>query len=135
MTDVVMPTVPFATDVDLAERGWDTPSEDVVKVNRLLRDASQVLVDEMPAAVARANADTLTRIVCNMVLRVLESGAPLPGIETTQFGVGPFQHSHRWANPTGDLYLTKGERRQLRGGQRAGSIDVLQPGAGVVGAP
>lgn len=126
----MMPVVPFADITDLADRGRPTSSEDETEVNKLLRDASQVLLDEMPAAVARAHHDTLTRIVCNMVLRVLDSGAPAPGVETSQFGVGPFQESYRWANPTGDLYLTKGERRQLRGPARAFSTSMMPPGAG-----
>src|SRR5690625_2110517 len=124
------PQVPFADLDDLAARGRPTSPEDETKVERLLADASQVLADEMPAAVTRAHEDTLTRIVWNMVIRVLDSGAPVPGVESTQLGVGPFQESYRWANPTGDLYLTKGERRQLRGPRRAASISTMPPGAG-----
>lgn len=127
----MIPAVPFATINDLADRGRPTSSEDTTKVQTLLRDASQLILDEMPQAAARASADTLTRIVCSMVMRVLDSGAPAPGVETSQFGVGPFQESYRWANPTGDLYLTKGERRALRGAHgRASSISMMPPGAG-----
>lgn len=126
----MMPAVPFATLTDLADRGRPISDDELVKAQTLLADASQLLIDEMPAAVARATPETLTRIVCNMVLRVLDSGAPMPGIETTQFGVGPFQQSHRWANPTGDLYLTKAERRQLRGPQRASSVSMMPAAAG-----
>jgi hypothetical protein len=42
---------------------------------------------------------------------------------------GPFSRSFNYSNPTGDLYLTKAERRLLGGGvQRAGSIDTVPPG-------
>jgi len=126
----MMPAVPFATVADLENRGRSTSSEDRVKVETLLQDASQILVDEFPRGVQTAAPETLARIVCNMVLRVLDSGAPAPGVETTQFGVGPFQESYRWANPTGDLYLTKRERRQLGGPARAGSVPMMPPGAG-----
>ena len=127
---MMMPAVPFATLTDLADRGRPISGDEQVKAQTLLVDASQLLIDEMPVAVARATPETLTRIVCNMVLRVLDSGAPMPGIETTQFGVGPFQESYRWANPTGDLYLTKAERRALRGPVAAFSVSTMPPDAG-----
>lgn len=126
----MMPVAPFATSADLENRGRPTSSEDQVKVDTLLRDASQILIDEYPRGVQTASPETLTRIVCNMVLRVLDSGASAPGVETTQFSVGPFQESYRWANPTGDLYLTKRERRQLGGPARAGSVSMMPPWAG-----
>lgn len=123
-------TVPFASIADLADRGRPTSLDEQTRVHTLLDDASQMLVDEMPAAVARANPATLTRVVCAMVIRVLDSGSTMPGVESTQFGVGPFQESYKWANPTGDLYLTKSERRALRGPRRAGSVSMMPPGAG-----
>ncbi len=130
MSEPTTPVVPFATVADLANRGRSTSPEDQVKVETLLADASQILIDEFPRGVQTAAPETLTRIVCNMVLRVLDSGAPAPGVETTQFGVGPFQESYRWANPTGDLYLTKRERRQLGGPVRASSVSMMPEGAG-----
>jgi hypothetical protein len=46
------------------------------------------------------------------------------GIATVQETTGPFSRSFNYANPTGDLYLTKAERRMLGGGRLvAGSID------------
>lgn len=123
------PTVPFATITDLEYLGRDTDSDDLGRISRLLGDASQLVLDEIPAAIARP-PETLRRIVCAMVLRVLESGAPVAGVETSQFGVGPFQESYKWANPTGDLYLTKAERRQLRGPRRAFMIDTAPPDSG-----
>jgi len=130
MSEYTMPAVPFATLEDLAERGRPTPIEDEAKVERLLADASRVIIDQMPQAVRRAHPDTLTRIVCSMVTRVLDAGGPMPGLETTQFGVGPFQESYRWANPTGDLYLTKAEKRALRGPVAAFSVSTMPPDAG-----
>lgn len=106
----------------------------------LIAEASQMLRDEMPAAVARLEQSnrfaTLERVVARMVWEALPKDAtPPPGVETTQFGVGPFQHSYRYENPSGRLFITKADRRALRGGQRAGMVDVLQPCAGEVGPP
>lgn len=101
----------------------------------LIDEASQMLRDEMPAAVARLEAQekfsTLERITARMVNDALpkDSGPP-PGVETTQFGVGPFQHSYRYESPPGRLYLTKADRRALRGGQRASSVSTMPPDAG-----
>lgn len=128
----VVHEVPFATLQDLADRGRPTTLGDEMRVMSLVRDASQMLIDEMPAAVTRAHPDTLTRIVCAMVGRVLDSGAAdsMTGVESTQFGVGPFQQSYKWANPSGDLYVSKAERRALGGPRRASSVSMMPEGAG-----
>lgn len=107
----------------------------------LIAEASQMLRDEMPAAVARLEArgklSTLNRVTARMVSDALPGDtAPMPGgVETTQFGVGPFQQSYRYESPPGRIYITKADRRALRGGQRAGTIDPLQAGAGDAGTP
>lgn len=108
----------FAQVSDLRARKIEFDDEEEAK--ELLKDASQMLVDEMPAAVSRAHPRTLTRIVCSMVKRSLDDPGPVPfGMETGQFGVGPFQQSWKRHNPSDSLYLTKADRRALRGGQRA----------------
>ncbi|HLS15004.1 MAG TPA: hypothetical protein VK095_10885 [Beutenbergiaceae bacterium] len=104
----------------------------------LIAEASQKLRDEMPAAVNRAlkqgRKSTLERITARMVHEALprDEGAynMPPGVETSQFGVGPFQESYRFPNPSGRLFITKEDRRALRGGQRAGSISVVPEDAG-----
>jgi hypothetical protein len=71
-----------------------------------------------------------TRVVCAMVQRAMDAPDDAGfGIATVQETVGPFSRSFNYSNPTGDLYLTKAERRLLGGGvQRAGSIDTAPPG-------
>lgn len=113
----------FATVGDLEDRGIEV--ENVAQGERLIKDASGILLDEMPGAVARARPATLTRIVCNMIQRALDDpgdmGFPFagPGFESAQVSIGPMQHSFRKFNPSDNLYLSKADRRQLRGGQRA----------------
>lgn len=125
-----MPDIPFASTDDIEARGHAIAVADLARAEKLLADASQMLVDEMPAAVDRAAPATLERIVCAMVIRELASADVRPGIETTQFGVGIFQESYKWSNPTGGLYISKAERRALRGPARAFSVN-LAPDAAV----
>lgn len=120
----------YAEVNDLDARGIEY--EDRAQAEQLIKDASGILLDEMPGAVGRARPGTLTRIVCNMIQRALddpgEMGFPFagPGFESTQVSIGPFQHSARKFNPSDNLYISKSDRRQLRGGQRA---FMIVPGA------
>ena len=132
-----MPEVPFADITDLERHGRPTSTDEYERVETALADASQYLIDEMRASVARANPATLTAIVCAMVKRVLPDpdaalSGPPPGVESRQFGVGIFQESLKYTNPTGDMYLTKSERRRLRGTRRAFMVDTLPPNAGLL---
>lgn len=92
----------------------------------LLVDASQLILDEVPEAGDRPAA-TLRRVVCAVVKRAMSS----PGgeaLSSLQQGAGPFQMTRQYANPTGDLYLTRSEKRALGyGRQRAFEIDMMPP--------
>lgn len=133
------------TTIDYINRRYQAGLDEGDEQAKLLIDeASQKLRDEMPAAVARAieqgREATLERITARMVYEALPTDTdagfgPPPGVESSQFGVGPFQQSWRYTNPSGRLFITKEDRRALRGGQRAGSVDVLQPDAGEVPPP
>lgn len=118
------PPIPFAIVDDLEVR-WRTIREDErPRVERLLADASQLIMDECPGA-ADCAALTLERIVCGVVKRAM-TPRPVDGAESLQRGAGPYQATVRWANPDGDIYLTASERRSLRGrAQRAGNVSLL----------
>lgn len=124
----------FATVEDLEKRKIEV--DDVAQAEQLIKDASGILLDEMPAAVARARPGTLTRIVCNMIQRAMDDPGEMafpfggPGFESSQVSIGPFQHSARKFNPSDNLYISKSDRRQLRGGQRAFMVDTMPPDAG-----
>ena len=131
MPDIEDEEAPYTT-VDYINRRYKANLELTDEQAILLIDeASQKLRDELPAAVARAKESTLERITARMVWEALdhETGVPI-GVESTQFGVGPFQESYRYTNPSGRLFITKEDRRALRGGQRAGSIDAVPEDAG-----
>lgn len=120
---------PFATVSELETR-WRTltPSERGT-AEALLLDASQMVADEV-GDVSQVSESTLRRITAGMVKRAM-SGPGGIGIDSTQFGSGPFQESVKYSNPMGDLYLTKADRRALGlTGGKAFEVDLLPPDAG-----
>lgn len=121
---------PFATPADYTLRGYDAakfPGQEVLserlaaasrKVRNLDRDIDARIDD------GDLDPDLVADVVCAMVARTVPADG-MEGVHTLQTSVGPFQDSVRLANPGGDLYLTKGERRDLGiGGQRAFSVSL-----------
>lgn len=106
--------IPFAKVPDLEARWRPITDVESARALTLLEDASQLIIDE-GFDVDTIAARTLTRIVCAVVKRAMS----IPGgdsVTSLQQGAGPFQQTAQFANPTGDLYLTKAERRALSGG-------------------
>lgn len=124
-------TVPpaFATVADLVNR-WRplTPAEEAT-ATVLLLDASQQILDEDDRGVLddlTAATQTLLSITCAMVKRAMASGIDQgPPVTQDGWNAGPWGAQKTYANPTGDLYLTKSERRRLGfSKQRAGAVDM-----------
>lgn len=124
---------PFATTADL-EAAWRSLStEETTRAEYLLGKASRQIRNRAPRIDARLDADPPTLdidlvkdIVCDMVRRTMEAEASAPAgppIESYQQGVDIFQRSYKYANPTGDMYMTKAEKKDLGiGVQRAATI-------------
>ncbi|MFT8592432.1 MAG: hypothetical protein ABF747_02305 [Bifidobacterium sp.] len=121
MADI--PTQPFAATADLEARWHALTDAEKTQAETLIADASQIIVDTCPYY-ADASTLTLTGVVCAMVKRAM-IGADNVGVSSTQQTAGPFNESYNYANPLGDLYLTKAEKQRLgRGVQHAFSIDM-----------
>lgn len=119
--------IPFAEVEDLELRWRPLEPDEYPKAEALLRDASQLILDEVPSA-ANASPATLKRVVCAVVKRAMASPMDI-GIASVQQGAGGYQATVQPANPTQDLYLTKADKRSLgMGRQRAASIDLLGGG-------
>ena len=117
---------PFATYVDLEARWRTLSTAEQARADVLLGDASQLIVDLRPDLASHVSAATLEAIVCAMVKRAMQGPVDLDGVTQTQQTAGPFSQGVSFANPSGDLYLTKGEKQRLGiGVQRAFSIDLL----------
>lgn len=113
----------YATADDLANVWHALTLEEQNRASHLLEDASQIMRDEVPAM----NASAATkRIVCvSMVKRAMQT-AQAEGVTQFSETTGPFANSFTFANPTGSLYLTRDERRRLKGTgrQRVFSVDL-----------
>ena len=124
---------PFATVDDLEGRWRPLTTEEQDQATLLLGDASTILRSEIPDIDARLAALTLDAelpklIVCAMVKWSMLAGTESDGIASAQQTVGPFTQSSTYANPLGNLYVTKAERRLLgSSGQRAFTIDPTPP--------
>lgn len=119
---MAVPTIPFAEVADLKLR-WPTfPVGGEAHAEVLLGDASQFILDTVPAAVNASEATRL-RIVCAVVRRAMP--AEDVGIESIQHSAGPFAETIKPTNPNGDFYLTKAERQALGdGAQRAFGVSI-----------
>ena len=100
---------PFASSADLKAR-WPELSDEQV-AGTLLSDASQLIRDTCPGWA--------------MVKRALISGTDNAGLSSAQETAGPYSQTMTYANPTGDLYLTRAEKQRLgQGRQRAFAISM-----------
>lgn len=122
---------PFATVTDLEVRWRHLTPDEATQAVALLGDASVMIRVESPGIDARILAgdldpDAPLQVVCRMVKRAMQGPEDLVGVTTMQDTAGPFSHSLSFANPAGDLYLSKADRKMLgMSRQRAFMVDTL----------
>ena len=122
----------FAATSDIEARWRPLTTAESAQAAVLLDDASAMLRTECRDLDARLAAVPPSidpavplMVVCAMVKRVLIAGEDVDGVSAHQQTTGPFSQSLTFANPMGNLYITKAERKTLGcGGQRAFSIDL-----------
>lgn len=123
----------FADVSDLESRWRALTGSERARAEVLLRDAAAIIEAEgVDASGPGAAAAEMLKIVsCDMVRRAMLASPDSPPAAQGSLTVGPFSESLTYANPTGDLYLTRAERRRLgAGGGRVGSIaPACGPGA------
>jgi len=109
---------PFATVKELELRYRLLDESEKERAETLLSDASAILRSEFSRAgetidesdeIQSAN---LVRVCCSMARRVLSSG-PLDDVSSINRMAGSYSEQRTFANPTGDMYITKNERRSL----------------------
>lgn len=113
---------PFADVHDLGAR-WRPLSEDESTVAQtLLQDASTRIRAEARRCGVDLDQDIIDGtldpdvpmlVVCRMVREAMLAPADQPPVQSFQVSAGPFNRSGRFLNPTGDLYLTKADRKLL----------------------
>lgn len=120
----------YAEVVDLEAR-WRTLSDaEAATAETLLGDAQLMIDAECPPTAEPTEAQLEARKVvsCNIVKRAMLNSEQAAGIESTQATAGPFSRSFNFSNPTGDMYLTKKDKKLIGcGGQRAFTIDTTPP--------
>lgn len=125
-----MSEIPFATLDDLRAR---LPLEDdhVItdeRVRVLLQDATDLIIYRCPGW-KNAPKTVLAAVTCRVVSRAIRrrpAGVAGDATQLTQT-TGPFSLSTSWANPSGDLFLTKQDRDDVNGVSASffGSADIL----------
>lgn len=105
----------FATVADLEARWRDLSDAEEAQASVLLDDAAaylQALVDvDTDDDVQAAN---LKMVSCNMVKRAMSSSASDAfGVTNATATMGPFSQQVAYANPSGDMYVSKSERAIL----------------------
>ena len=124
---------PFATWEDLEARWHPLTSEERERATTLIDDACDQIMTECPQWVT-ASPVTLKRICCQMVRRAMGApdsmGGDLTSLNQT---VGGITLGMQYSNPTGDVYLTKAEKRALgEGRQTLSFLDADIPAYGGV---
>lgn len=117
MADAALITpYPFATVEDLKERWQGFPAGGETTAQTLLEDASQFIIDQVPAA-ETASPRTRLMVTCAVVRRAMQVEDKADGYESHTLGTGPFQFTGKLANPHGDFYLTRQEKKSLGDGK------------------
>lgn len=110
-------------EVDDLEARWRTlTTAEKSRAGTLLDDAAVRLDVECPPSDPPTESELAVRkiVSCEMVKRAIGTPVDGPLIEGFQETTGPFSESGKFINPTGDVYLSKNDRKLLGcGGQRA----------------
>lgn len=105
----------FATVADLEARWRDLSDAEEAQASVLLDDAAaylQSLVEVDPDD--EVQAANLKMVSCNMVKRAMSSSASDAfGVTNATATMGPFSQQVAYANPSGDMYVSKSERAIL----------------------
>lgn len=120
----------FAEVSDIESRWRELSTEEQSRASVLIDDASAMLT----ALVAidtddDEQAQLLKQVCCSMVIRAMSATeADAFGASQMSMTAGPYTQSWNYANPSGDMYLTRLEKRLL--GITSGYIGTIRPKIG-----
>lgn len=120
----------YATVSDIESRWRALNEAEQSRASVLIDDASAMLTALVNVdSDDQEQAQLLKQVCCSMVIRAMSA------TETDAFGAsqmsmtaGPYSQSWSYSNPTGDMYLTKLEKRLL--GITSGYIGTIEPRIG-----
>lgn len=123
----------FATLEDYSAR-YALPDDAGERVTALLADASALMrsmYEERTGGAYEQGAvprfdDNATAVCCAVASRAMNVSPSMAGVTQLSQTTGPYSASATFANPTGDLYLSRGDLRRLGlAGCRVGSIRAM----------
>ena len=120
----------YATVSDIESRWRALSQDEQSRASVLIDDASAMLT----ALVEIDTDDTeqaqlLKQVCCSMVIRAMSATeADMFGVSQSTITAGPYSQTSNYANPSGDMYLTKLEKRLL--GITSGYIGSIRPKIG-----
>lgn len=105
----------FADVSDLESRWRELSTEEEARANVLLGDASAMLSALVEVDSSDYEQSQLLKMVCcDMVIRAMSAtAADAFGVSQTSMTAGPYTQSFSYSNPSGDMYLTRLEKRLL----------------------
>ena len=117
----------FALVSDIEARWRDLSTAEEGRASVLIDDASAMLEQLVDVdAYDAKQAALLKTVCCNMVIRAMSaSEADTFGASQMSITAGPYTQQMTYANPSGDMYLTKMEKRLL--GVTSGYIGSIRP--------
>lgn len=119
-------------DVSDIEARWHTlDASEAARAEVLLSDASAMLA-RLIGDINVSDTDymqLLKQVCCNMVIRSMSvTDSDNYGVDSMSMTAGVYSQSWSYNNPTGDMYLTKLEKRML--GITTGHIGSIRPKIG-----
>lgn len=109
---------------DLEARWRPLEENERTRATVLMQDA-EALIASHGVEVEKLNLNVLVAVVCAMVKRAMAAPIDQVPLKNTQQTAGSFSESITFLNPTGDLYLTAGEKRMLGIGRSR--LAILRP--------
>lgn len=117
----------YATHADVEERWRALSADEQSKADILCADASDII--DALVTVGTDEQNLAKVVVCNMVIRAMSaSQSDSYGLSQGSMTAGPYTQSWSYANPSGDMYLTKLDKQML--GITRGYIGSLRPKVG-----
>lgn len=117
----------FAQVSDIEARWRDLSTAEETRAGTLIDDASAILTQLVDVdATDTQQAQLLKQVCCSMVIRAMSATeADTFGVSSASMTAGPYTQQMTYSNPSGDMYLTKLEKRLL--GITHGYIGSIRP--------
>ena len=106
----------FAEVSDIEARWRSLSTDEKSRAGVLIEDASAMLSALVDVdANDQQQAELLNTVCCNMVIRAMaQSNMDTFGVSQSAITAGPYTQSFSYSNPSGDMYLTKLEKKLLK---------------------